>query len=189
MPTSTQWLNGNFALADAYYSKWAHAAFTTLIRKTYAGHRCISVWRLAQCCLIACKTVQRNRLIACALWSLLPTERWYLQLAKEALATCIIFEATKFHQYLLGRHFTILSDHKSLIYSFASDKPILPKASACIQGGPLLLSTYNYSIRHQPGKAHANMDTLSRLPLSTTTTVTQPTRDYPFVCVFASITA
>ena len=77
---------------------------------------------------------------------------------------------------LLGRHFTILSDHKSLIHLFASDK-LTCMSSVCIQIGSLLLSAYNYSISHQPGKAHANMDTLSRLPLSTTPTVTQPTGD------------
>lgn len=49
--------------------------------------------------------------IAFALWSLAPAEK-YSQLDKEALA--ILFGVKKFHQFLYGRHFKILSDHKPL---------------------------------------------------------------------------
>ena len=57
---------------------------------------------------------------AYTLRSLSETECHYAQLDKEALA--IIFVVTKFRQYLLGRHFDILSDHKPLCYLFAEDK-------------------------------------------------------------------
>ena len=50
----------------------------------------------------------------------------------------------------------------------AADKPIPAMASARIQHWSLLLSAYDYSICHQPGKAHANANTFSRLPLATT---------------------
>ena len=45
-------------------------------------------------------------------------------------------------------------------------------ASARLQRWALLLSAYDYDIRYRPGKSHANADTFSRLPLSTTPTST-----------------
>ena len=107
-----------------------------------------------------------ERPIAYASRSLMATERRYSQLDKEALA--IIFAVTRFRQYLLGRHFTLQSDHKSLSYLLSPDKPILPMASARLQRWELLLSAYDYSIQYWPGKRHANADTFSRLPLSMT---------------------
>ena len=111
-----------------------------------------------------------ERPIAYASRSLTPTERRYSQLDKEALA--IIFAVSKFRQYLLGHHFTIISDHKPLSYLLSPDKPVPPMASARLQRWALLLSAYDYDIRYRPGKSHANADTFSRLPLSTTPTST-----------------
>ena len=55
----------------------------------------------------------------------------YSQIDKEALA--IIFGVTKFRQYLLGQHFTIQSNHKTLIYLFNHNKAIPATASSPIQ--------------------------------------------------------
>ena len=88
-----------------------------------------------------------------------------------------VFGVTKFRQFLIGRHFVILSDHKPLRHLFASDKAIPPMASARIQRWALLLSVYQYSIAHRPGKDHANADTLSRLPLATMPTEEPDTGD------------
>ena len=59
----------------------------------------------------------------------------------------------------------------------AADKPILAMTSARIQRWSVLLSAYDYSICHRPGKAHANADTFSRLPLATTLADDQLTGD------------
>ena len=69
--------------------------------------------------------------IAFASRSLAPAERKYAQLDKEGLA--IIFGVKNFRQYLLGRHFTIYSDHKPLQHLFSENKAILAMASARIQ--------------------------------------------------------
>ena len=52
--------------------------------------------------------------------TLTDTQRKYGQIQREALA--IIFALKKFHQFLYGRRFTIITDHRPLIAIFAPDK-------------------------------------------------------------------
>ena len=101
--------------------------------------------------------------VAFASRSLSPAEKKYAQLDKEGLA--IVFGVKHFHHYLLGRRFTIYSDHKPLQYLFSVDKAIPAMASARIQRWALTLSAYDYDIVFKPGDQHANADVLSRLPL------------------------
>ena len=101
--------------------------------------------------------------VAFASRSLAPAERKYSQLDKEALA--IVFGVRKFQQYLISRHFTILSDHKPLQHLFKETSATPTMASARIQRWALILAAYDYSITYRPGEKHANADVLSRLPL------------------------
>ena len=93
-------------------------------------------------------------------------ERHYSQLDKESLA--IIFGVKKFHQYLCGKQFTILSDYKPLQYLFKESNPMPAMASARIQRWAITLAAYDYKIVYKPGSKHANADMLSRLPLPQT---------------------
>ena len=104
-----------------------------------------------------------ERPIAYASQSLGPAEKKYSQLDKEGLA--IIFSVRRFHQYLVGRHFTILSDHKPLQHLFQETSGIPILASARIQRWALTLGAYDYTIQYKPGPTHANADVFSRLPL------------------------
>ena len=108
--------------------------------------------------------------IAFASRSLAPAEKKTPQLEKEGLS--IIFGVKKFRQYLLGRRFTIYSDHKPLQHLFSENRPIPAMASARIQRWALTLSAYDYVIEYKPGKEHANADVLSRLPLPNTSQTT-----------------
>ena len=101
--------------------------------------------------------------VAFASRSLAPAEENYAQLDKEALA--IIFGVKKFNHYLLGRPFTILSDHKSLQHLFSEKKAIPVLASVRIKRWALILSAYDYRVQYKPGVQHGNADGLSRLPL------------------------
>ena len=89
-------------------------------------------------------------------------KRNYSQLEKEGLT--IVFGAKKFHQYLFGRHFSILLDHKPLQHIFSETSAVPPLASARIQQWALLLGGYDYSTAYKPGATHANADMLCQLP-------------------------
>ena len=107
---------------------------------------------------------QSERPIAYASRTLAPAERKYAQLDKEAIS--IVFGVKHFHQYLYGRNFTILSDHKPLQYLLGETRGIPAVASARIQRRALMLSAYSYEIRYKPGPDYANADGLSRLPVT-----------------------
>ena len=52
---------------------------------------------------------------------------------KEGLA--IVFGVKEFHQHLLGRKFTILSEHKPLCHLFSESRPIPPIPSGLSSTG------------------------------------------------------
>ena len=83
--------------------------------------------------------------------TLTKAEKNYSQLEKEALA--LIFGVSKFHkiEYVHGRHFTLLSDHKPLQSLLNERKATPAMASARIQRLALILSAYEYDIRYQAG--------------------------------------
>lgn len=101
--------------------------------------------------------------IAFASRTLAKTEWNYSQLDKEALA--VIFGVKHFYEYIYGRPFTILSDHKPLLWILIEYKATPPMASARLQRWWLLLGAYQYSIQYKAGSAHANADALSCLQL------------------------
>ena len=72
--------------------------------------------------------------------TLLAAKRKYPQLDKEVLA--IIFGVKHYHQYLYGRKFVILSDHKPLKRIFSESKSTPAMASAWIQPWTILLGDY-----------------------------------------------
>ena len=91
-----------------------------------------------------------DRPIAYASRTLSPAERKYAQLEKEGLA--VVFGVSRFHQYIYGREFTILSDHKPLQYLLSENKAVSPMASARIQRWALVLGSYRYRILYKAGK-------------------------------------
>ena len=105
-----------------------------------------------------------ERPIAFASRTLSTSERNYAQVEKEALS--LIFSVKKFHPYLYGRQFTIVTDHKPLTAILGSKKGTPPLAAARLQRWAILLSAYRYQIEFRSTTAHANADGLSRLPLT-----------------------
>ena len=77
----------------------------------------------------------------------------------------LTYGVKKFHQYLYGRKFNLITDHKPLTAILGPKKGIPSLAAARLQRWAILLSAYNYDIIFKPTQAHSNADGLSRLPL------------------------
>ena len=105
-----------------------------------------------------------ERPIAYASRTLTTAEQKYAQVEKEALA--LVFGVKRFHQYLYGRHFTLITDHKPLTTILGPYHAIPTLAAARLQRWAITLSAYNYQIQFRSTKEHANADGLSRLPLN-----------------------
>ena len=84
-----------------------------------------------------------------------------------------MFGIQKFHKYIYGRQFTLVTDHKPLTTILGPKTGVPALAAARLQHWTFLLSAYTYNIEFRPTKLHANADCLSRLPL-TTLTVADP---------------
>ena len=104
----------------------------------------------------------QERPIAYASRTLSQTEKNYAQIEREALS--IVFGVKKIHQFLYGRNFTLITDHKPLLAILGPRSAIPTLAAARMQRWALVLSAYDYVIEYKSSEKHANCDALSRLP-------------------------
>ena len=107
-----------------------------------------------------------ERPIAFASRTLSSAERNYPQVEKEALS--LVYGIRKFHQYLYGRQFVMVTDHEPLLVLLGSKKEVPPLAAVRLQRWALLLSAYSYQLEFRKTSKHGNADFLSRLPLAGT---------------------
>ena len=87
---------------------------------------------------------------------LLLREEKYSTIEKECLAIKLAIQA--FRVYLLGKPFTIQTDHRSLEWL---DR--LKKNNARLTRWSLALQPYQYTVKYRTGKSNSNADGLSRL--------------------------
>ena len=103
--------------------------------------------------------LQDGQPIAYASKSLTDTETRYANIERELLA--IVFTCQRFNTYVLGRPFTVESDHKPLEMihqkSLASAPPPTPENAPAVTAN-------NVTIRYRPGKEMLLADALSRCP-------------------------
>lgn len=104
-----------------------------------------------------------ERPVAFASRTLSKPEKNYAHLERESLS--IMFGLNKFHKYLYGRDFEIVTDHKPLLGLLGEERLVSPMASARVQRWALTLANYQYHLRYKPGAKHGNADGLSRLPM------------------------
>ena len=104
-----------------------------------------------------------ERPVGFASQTLNPAEQNYSQIEKEGLAC--VFGVTRFHDYLYGHHFKLITDHKLLLGLFNELRSVPAQSSARIQRWALTLASYEYSLGFRTSTANGNADALSRLPL------------------------
>ena len=98
--------------------------------------------------------------------SLTDAEKNYGQIEKEGLA--LIFAVRKFHRYIHGRRFTLLTDHKPLLAIFGSKKGVPVYTANRLQRWCLTLLGYNFTIEYRKTTSFGQADALSRLIASQT---------------------
>ena len=103
-----------------------------------------------------------ERPLAFASRTLSKAEQGYAQIDREALG--IVFGVKRFHHYLYGNKFTLITDHKPLTSILHPAKSIPAMAAARLQRWAIILAAYNYEIEYRNTKLHCNADRLSRLP-------------------------
>ena len=101
-------------------------------------------------------TQGQERVIAYASRSLTEVERRYSQTEREALG--LVWGCERFHMYLYGVDFTLLTDHKPLEVIYSSNS----RNSARIERWVLRLQPYKFHVQYIPGRQNI-ADSLSRL--------------------------
>ena len=97
----------------------------------------------------------RERVIAYASRALNKAEKNYCITEKELLAVRYFVEY--FRQYLLGRRFTVRTDHQALVWLYRLKEPS-GKVARWIE----ILSHYDFAIAYRPGHKQGHCDALSR---------------------------
>lgn len=93
--------------------------------------------------------------------ALTAAEKNYSQTEKEGLA--IIFAVRKFHRYIYGRKFTLLTDHKPLLGIFGRKQGISAHSANRLQRWCLTLMAYDFDIQFRSTTNFGQADALSRL--------------------------
>lgn len=104
------------------------------------------------------------KVISYASRTLTSTERRYAQIEKEGLA--LVWACEKFRDYLLGKRFSLETDHKPLVSLFGSKG--IDELTPRLQRMRMRLMRYTYDVVYVPGRELTVADALSRSPLPQT---------------------
>ncbi len=99
----------------------------------------------------------REYMVACTSRSLNVHEKRYTPWKGELLG--VVFGVKTFRHYLMGRHFSLVTDHRPLLGLLTTAEP------NCQQSRWLMaLQEHEFTVIHRPGTQHVNADVLSRWP-------------------------
>lgn len=93
--------------------------------------------------------------------SLTPAEKKYGQIEKGALG--LVFAVRRFHKFIYGRKFQLLTDHKPLLSIFGSKTGIPVHSANRLQRWALILLGYDFEIQYRRTEEFGQADALSRL--------------------------
>ncbi len=123
---------------------------------------------------IAATLNQKGRPVAFYSRTLNPSERNHSSVEKEAYA--IVEALRKWRHYLIGRHFRLVTDQKSVSFMFDNTKKSKVKNEK-IQRWRIELSCYNYDVVYRPGEENHAADALSRAFCSAATSDMETLKD------------
>ena len=86
------------------------------------------------------------------------SELHYPPVEKEA--TAIVKAIRKWRHFLAGRHFTLVTDQRSV--AFMVDNRKRSKSKNKIQSWRLELASFSYTVKYRPGKDHVAPDSFTR---------------------------
>jgi len=109
---------------------------------------------------VAAIVTQNKRPIAYLSKKLQPAQSNWSNIEREAYA--IYWAIIKLRTLLLGRNFTVKTDHRPLQFIFADNKGIPTRTSARISRWALELMPFDFSIAYKPGESLPHVDMLSR---------------------------
>jgi len=104
-----------------------------------------------------------ERVVQYASCTLNNTQRKYTQIDKEAFA--IIFGIKKFHNFLYGKRFTLLTDNKPITQILNPGKGLLAYSAMRMQHYAVFLQGFDFVIKYRKIENHGNADGLLRLPI------------------------
>nr|XP_023026404.1 uncharacterized protein K02A2.6-like [Leptinotarsa decemlineata] len=106
----------------------------------------------------------KEKPIGCVSRTLMPVEKKYATIDKEALA--IVFGLKKFEQYLRGNRVIIKTDHKPLVSLFGESKGIPERNRDLLQRWAVFIAaSFDYKIEYVKGRKNHMPYCLSRIPL------------------------
>ena len=125
--------------------------------------------------VIAAVLMQGDHPVFYVFGCLSPAEQRYPNVEREALA--IVWALGRLHQFLLGRKFEIMTDHKPMEVLFGENRQ-LPKIASARMNWATRIMHYDYVIRYYPGTEIPHVDTLTRLKFSSSKNVCLPDKEH-----------
>lgn len=77
----------------------------------------------------------------------------------------IVASMKRFHEYIYGHHFDLITDHKPLLALLSGDRQMLQVLSPHMSQLTVFLTAYAYPLFHQSGKHLCHTDALSHCQL------------------------